>query len=217
MKTDHELYNDIRIKLEADPEINSHKIAISVHGGVVTLGGVVGKYTEKLAAERAVKNVRWVKGIANEIKIESFPDYKRDDFDIVQAAVHALLWNASVPQESITVVVENGWITLSGEVAHFYQKQAAEYEVSNIYGIHGVRNKILIKPIATPVAIKEKIIKEFERNAVLDAQRIEVETMGGTAVLKGRVRNWLEIQEALNAAWSVPGVSKVDCQLALSW
>lgn len=217
MKANRQLYEDINHKLRFDPSVtDSDKIAVSVHEGIVTLGGVVTSYSQKIAAERATKSISGVKGIVNEIKVETPPQYLRDDVTIAKAAVNALAWNVDVPHESIQVAVEDSWIKLTGEVRWFYQKKAAEHCVRHLYGIKGVINSIEVKPTITPIEIKHSIIEEFKRNALIDAEQIEVEAENGTAILRGTVRNWAAMQEAVEAAWSVPGISYVENRLSIS-
>ncbi len=87
--------------------------------------------------------------------------------------------------------------------------------MSKLYGIKGVLNSIAIKPTVSPIDVKNKIINEFKRNAAIDANEVQVEIKENQVILKGKVRNWFEMQEAVNAAWSVPGVSSVNNQLRL--
>jgi osmotically-inducible protein OsmY len=83
-------------------------------------------------------------------------------------------------------VVENGWISLEGEVEWQYQRQAAATAVRRIQGVKGVSNTILLKPRAAPTEIKKRTQEAFRRNAELDANRIVVETHGSEVILKGR-------------------------------
>ena len=57
---------------------------------------------------------------------------QRDDADIARAAVDLLFWETSVPTEAIKVKVkvEQGWVTLTGEVEWHYQKDAAARMIS---------------------------------------------------------------------------------------
>ena len=61
------------------------------------------------------------------------------------------------------------------------------------------------------------IISAFDRNAVLDAKNIKVETVGNKVVLSGTVRNYAEREEAERAAWAAPGVSSVENKLKVTW
>lgn len=212
------LYNNIMEKLRFAPFLDESNITISVKdNGIVILGGKVKSYTEKELAEEAVEKIRKVRGIANELEVELVSTYKRNDTDIVKAALNALKWKMFVPEEKIKVVVTNGYLTLSGEVEYNYQKEKALEAVKDLYGVVSVNNEIMIKPRVTPIEVKEKIIKEFERNARIDANNIKVEVEGGKVTLKGKVKNFDEGREARNAAWSIPGVNSVLDELQIDY
>ena len=216
MTIDNTLYADVMGKLEFEPSIDARDITISIkEGGIVVLGGTVKSYTEKYLAEKAVEKVEKVRGIANELEVNLAPTYKKSDADIAKAALDVLKWTLFIPYEQIKVSVENGHLTLTGEVEHNYQKERAREVVHNLYGLTYVTNNIKVKSGITPTEVKSKIIKEFERNAQIDANNIQVEVEGGNVTLKGRVRNFDEYREAKNAAWSVPGVTHVIDNLTL--
>jgi osmotically-inducible protein OsmY len=141
---------------------------------------------------------------------------ERPDPDIARDAVAALKTQLPISSEHIKVVVKNGWVTLEGQVEWQYQKNTAENALRRIKGVRGVSNMILLKPRAEPSEIKKKIQEAFKRNAEVDANRINVETNGSEVVLKGRVRSWIEREEAERVAWSAPGVTKVEDRIVVS-
>ena len=106
-----------------------------------------------------------------------------------------------------------GWITLEGEVAWWYRKDAAEKAVQHLMGVNGVTNQLLIKPTLAPADVEKAIKLAFERNALLDAFKIQVETTGNKVILRGNVRSYAEREEAERAAWAAAGVFSVDNQL----
>ncbi len=70
--------------------------------------------------------------------------YNRTDEDLANAARNAVEWNFSVPHE-VKVTVQNGWITLRGEIEWDYQCQAAEKAVGHLMGVRGVKNEMSIR------------------------------------------------------------------------
>ncbi len=168
-------------------------------------------------AEEAVEKIATIKGVANELEVELLSGYKRHDADIVKAALDALKWTVLVPHEKIKVAIDRGFLTLTGDVSFYYQKERAEEAVNDLYGVVSVTNNIKVKSNVVPSEVKEKIIKEFERNARIDASNIQVEVDGHKVTLKGSVRNFDESREARTAVWSIPGVTNVVDLLEINW
>jgi len=216
MKSDTQLQKDVIEELRWDPRVKDAEIAVAVKDGVVTLAGSVDSYAQKYAAERAVERVTGVRAIADELKVRAEGPMERSDTDIAHAVVNALKWDIEVPDDRITAEVENGWVTLRGEVDWNYQKTAAERAVRYLTGVKGVSNLITVKPKVSATEVKEKIEAALKRHAELDAKRITVETHGNRVVLKGEVHSWMERSAAETAAWAAPGVADVEDRLVVT-
>ena len=188
---------------------------MAVENGVVTLTGHVRSYAEKLAVERAVQRVRGVHGIAEEIEIRYPADKKTADDQIAERAVSSINWNAQVPKDAVLVKVEKGWVTLTGTVDWQFQRIAAESAVRRLSGVVGITNMITMKPQVRPTDVKTKILDALKRNAELEADAIRVTVDNDTVTLEGKVKAWYERSIAERAAWSAPGVSKVEDRIAL--
>jgi osmotically-inducible protein OsmY len=212
------LYSKIMAKLNFEPGLDAYNITISLKdGGIVILGGEVKSYAEKRIAEEVLQKIKGVNGIVDELRVNLATDYIRRDMDILNSAMNVLEWNFFVPDNKIKVMVQNGNLTLLGNVEQYYQKIYAQKAIQNLLGVISITNNITVKPIVDALDVKEKIIQEFERNARIDANNIEVNVNGSTVTLKGIVGSFDEDQEARVAAWSVPGVSNVIDQLLISW
>lgn len=213
MKTDAEIKNDVLAELKWQPNINETDIGVVVDKGVVTLTGTVDSYTKKRAAENAVKSIKGVRAIAEDIEVKYGDAYKKSDQEIAKAGADALKWNYSVPEDKIQIKVENGWVYLTGEVEWSFQKDAAKKAVQDLLGVTYVSNNIVLKQSIKPTEIKEKIKKSFERLADIDAKNISVIVDDHTVKLKGRVHSLQEKEEARKRAYYTPGVYNVENEL----
>ena len=52
---------------------------------------------------------------------------------------------------------------------------------------------------------------------MLDANKIQIDVVGSKVTLKGKVRNYAELEEAERAVWAASGVLTVDNQLSVQW
>jgi len=190
MKTDREIQLDVLDELRWEPSVNATDIGVTVKDGVVTLEGTVDSYAEKWAAEKAVKRLPNVKGLAVELDVKLPGSSERTDADIAKAAENALQWDILVPRNRITVMVDGGFLTLEGEVDREFQRSAAKRAVHHLTGVKGVSNQITIKPKVALADVKGKIEAALKRNAMLDAQEINVKTEGSKVTLTGSVRSW---------------------------
>jgi osmotically-inducible protein OsmY len=207
---DTELRRRVLEELDWEPSVDASAIGVAAKDGIVTLSGTVVNYAQKKNAERAAKRVAGVKAVAEDLKIKLPGAAERSDTDIAQSVLSSLRFNVSIPHERIQVIVEDGWVTLDGEVEWQFQKSTAENATKYTMGVKGMTNRITVKPHVSAADVKAKIEAAFARRAQLDANQIKVESTDNKVVLRGNVRTWQAKDQAEQAAWSAPGVSRVE-------
>lgn len=213
--SDNALQEAVLAELCWDPSVTAAHIGVTANAGVVTLTGHVGSYAEKGAAETAVRRVRGVKAVAEEIEVRLTFETKRKDDEIAAAAIDRLAWDVSIPEDSIQVKVQGGWLTLTGEVEWHYQREAAEQDVRRLFGVVGVSNQISIKPRVDVENISDDIMHAMHRSWFFDPQTITVSADGGKVRLNGTVSSPHDRQVAAATAWAAPGVTKVENEIVV--
>ena len=215
MKTDLQVQQDVIDELRFEPAIESTKIGVEVTDGVVTLTGHVGSYSEKCAAERAAQRVYGVKALAIEMNVALLGPSERADSDIARTVELALSWTQGLANEPIKVMVESGWVTLSGEVEWDYLRQIATGAVRHLMGVTGVSETIALRNRPSSAVVKSDIEAALKRRWDEDADDISVEVLGSTVTLSGNVHNWWDREVVQQSAWAAPGVRSVVDNLTL--
>jgi osmotically-inducible protein OsmY len=209
MKTDAQLQQDVMAELQWEPSVHATEIGVTVKDGVVTLSGHVASFVEKHGAERAALRVSGTKAVAVEIDVKLPAFGKRDDADIARAAENVLEWLGGGDKPTVKVLVESGWITLSGEVQWQFQKQAANEAVRHLMGVVGVSNQVALTPAVSFGSVQADIESALRRLARTDAAGVTVRVKGSDVTLSGKVESWAERNAARDSAWSTPGVRSV--------
>lgn len=210
------LRQEVLDELEWEPKMGTSQVDVSIAGhGIVTLTGLVRSYAEKVAAERAARRVRGVHAVVNDIDVKLPMTHERSDPDIAEAVVRALEGDVLVPHDTIEARVADGWVRLTGTVDWNYQRTAAVDAVQFLAGVKGVSNLITVRPQLMVPDVKARIDAALRRSADLEAHGIKVQARDGTVTLRGRVRSWAERTAAESAAWSAPGITTVENELAI--
>jgi osmotically-inducible protein OsmY len=215
MKTDQQIQHDVIAELEWDPRLDSARIGVAVKDGVVELSGIVPSFFEKIEAEKAARRVEGVVAIAQELQVHYPGDAKVADSEIARRIQDIIAWDVGVPTDRIQIMVERGWVTLSGTVEWNFQREAARKAATRIHGVQGLTNLIEIHHVPAAADVRDRIVSAFKRHADFDANQIIVTTRGGTVTLDGLVHSWRERQIAERATWNAPGVIAVKDNIAI--
>jgi osmotically-inducible protein OsmY len=215
MSSDSELQQAVMAEFAWEPSVTAAHIGVTANAGVVTLSGHVNSYASKLAAETAARRVKGVKAVAEEIEVRLPFEATRTDDEIAAAAVERLAWNISIPRDRISVKVEKGWVTLTGQVDFWYEKDAAEQDIKPLMGVVGVSNQATILPRVDAPNLRDDIALALHRSWFSEPDEIHVTAEGGHVWLTGRVHSFHERLVAGTTAWSAPGATMVENNLSV--
>ena len=217
MSFDTDLTSDVSDELFWDPKVDNTAVAVSADNGKITLRGTVGSLREKREAQKAAQRVFGVISVDNKLQVKLMNDDKRADAELRGDVLQALMLDGLVPK-TVDVKVDDAFVTLTGTANWQYQRDEADFVASNIVGTLDVFDEIEIEhPTPDRGDVKESIKKAFKRNAALDAEDLHVSTDNGTVTVKGTVGSWAEHDEAIDAAWAAPGVTKVRDDLTVAY
>lgn len=217
MKTNAELQTDVQNAIIWEPLLNAAEIGVTAKDGVISLTGVVDSYAKKVEAENAAKKVIGVKALVEKIEVKFLSSFVKTSLEIANEVLMALKSNWSVPEDKVTVKVEDGWVTLEGELPWNYQKQAAKSAIIYLAGVKGVTNNIKIKSESHDAIEKKDVEKAIGRSWTIDDSDIAVSVSGTTVTLKGTVSSWYQKEEAARIAWNTPGIWHVKNELEVDY
>jgi osmotically-inducible protein OsmY len=205
---------DVLDELLWDDTIDASRITVTANDGRVVLGGTVDHFHEKWDAGEDARRIYGVVDVVNEITVDTAEQKVLDD-DLLQSAHAGLDANSLVPKGKIRIAVSDGWVGMSGNVHHYYERQAAEHVIRHLPGLAGFTDDVTVSR-DPGVSVSDGISDSLVRNAAVDANNVKVSDSDGNVTLSGTVRSYAEKQEAVRAAWLAPGVIGVDDQLVIT-
>jgi osmotically-inducible protein OsmY len=217
MKTDQQIRHDVIEELGWEPHLNATGLDINVQNGIVRISGKVDSFAKLALVHKTAERLKGVKEVITDLRVVlPDADFIPDNI-ILENISNALKWHSSIPTGRIKINVDNGLVTLEGDVDWNYQKIAVLKTVRNLKGVTGITDLISITPQSDASLIAENIRKALERRADLEAANIKIETVGDKVILKGTAHSWNERKEAAHAVWASPGVSEVDDQIVIEY
>lgn len=205
----------VKEALVQDPRVVASDIQASTDKGIVTLWGAATNLADKRYAGLEAKKINGVRGVVNEITVETA---YRPDTDILQDVRRRLINSATIQSPGIGVAVFEGEVTLSGTVASWTEMRQAELAASEVRGVKAVHNDLTVKapPKRTDSEIRKDVEATLRRDVYLAGLPIEVSVDKGVVRLKGQVGNAYEKERAWEDAW-IDGVTSVKNQIDVVW
>jgi len=217
MKSNEDLQREVQEAIKWEPLLSAAQIGVIAKDGIITLTGSVDSYSKKSEAEDAAKSVAGVKAIVEKIEVQFGSKGRKEDSEIATEIISSFKWNWEIPNDRIKVRVENGWVTLEGQLKWNYQKEAAKKATRLIIGVKGVTNDIIIKSEGNDLIEKKDILQALARNWSTDDQDIHVNVTGNKVTLNGTVDSLYQKDQAEKIAWNAPGVWLVENALDIEY
>jgi osmotically-inducible protein OsmY len=215
MPTDAKLQDEAKQELRRGPGFDLGSIQVTVSDGAALLTGCVPTFTQKWLAKIMISHVPEIKSVVSDIEVRLPAGAHRSDVKIAAAARDALQRNLTAVCDRIHVTVREGCVTLSGNVDSVFERNYAFHTVRDLVGVRDVENHLAITPSATPATVHDSILAALLQSAELDARRVQAEVHEDTVILHGEVDSWTERMDAERAAWSVPGVARVENRIII--
>ena len=145
MLTNTPLEDEVISSLSLDPRIpDATEIAVAAEDGFVTLRGTVESFGQRRAAGTDPEEVSGVYEVDNQHNVNLLSSHRRDDDEIRGATLQVLIWDSEVPSDRVDVKMQDGWVTLKGDVSYQFESDAAYDDVATLYGVVGVTNEITV-------------------------------------------------------------------------
>lgn len=202
--------------IKFEPLLYAAEIGVTVKNGVDFLTGEVDTYIKKFEAENAVKKFKGVKAIILKIEVKFPNDWSKTDTEVVEEVLYALKNPWSVPRKTLSVKVENGWVTLGGVLPWNHQREDSENAVHYLKGVQGFSNEIVVKSESHDDLEKHVAQIALKRSAIDDSNMI-VTIARKTLTLSGAANSWCQKEEAERIAWKTPGIWHLNNQLQVAY
>jgi osmotically-inducible protein OsmY len=211
----HDVQAEVLAELDWDPNVDCGDLAVAADGGAVSLRGSVGSVRHARQAQRAARRIRGVTSVRNHLSVRPLAGGACEDAEIRAAVLHALMLNVLIP-DTIHADVVSGVVRLAGTATWQCQREEAELVSMTVPGVRGVADEIAIVAARADADMQQSVISAYRRSASLARQLLSVDApLSGVVIVSGTVTSWAQHEEAVAAAWSVPGVTRVDDRILL--
>lgn len=144
----------------------------------------------------------------------------RTDEAIKKDLVDQLYWDNRIDASDITVTVDDGNVTLTGDVQTHRAREAAARNAWRVEGVVLVDNRLKLayaepETLPSDAEIKEEILHSFRWNPDLRSYKIDVDIENGWVTLEGTLDAFWKKVEAESEAFATRGVVGVTNKLAI--
>ena len=143
----------------------------------------------------------------------------KTDSALQSNVLEELKWRPSVNAAHIGVTAKDGVITLTGQVAHYAEKAAAEDAVKGVYGVKGIANDIQVEMLGahkrTDPEIVEAALGAMKWDYSIPSDKVKVIVKNGWVTLEGSVEWQYQKDAAERCVRHLMGVSMVTNKVSI--
>ena len=217
-RPDAAITQDVQEELTWDPTVAVANLSVTTIDGNVSLTGTTPTYAAKWAATKAASRITMVRTVTNTMLVDTAILGVQSDAAITTHIQDSLTLDGRVPGERVGVQVQDGVVTLTGSLDHFFQRQASEEAVHTINGVVDIIDQTTVAPVVpVPLDSKERITLAFRRSAEFTDNQLTVALSGSEVTLGGTVRTWSDHEQATQIAWRAPGVTAVTNNIRVTF
>jgi osmotically-inducible protein OsmY len=198
-------------------------VTAQVDDGIVTIKGTVPLYIDKLNAEKRVRKVKSVDGVRNHVEVGGAAVSDKDVRENLSNKLRYDRVGYGIVFNNLGVAVEQGVVTITGNVRDYPDRDSAIAIVSTTAGVKDVVDDIAVAPVSIMddtlrIRLARAIYGDSSlRKYALDPQApIRIVVVNGNVELAGVVLNDMDRQMAYMRANSVPGVFSVTNNIAVA-
>jgi osmotically-inducible protein OsmY len=214
--TDAQLARRTREELRQDVRLDPSDVQVSAASGHITLEGSIPTFYERRVAGMDARDVVGAVWVTNHLRVTG---QRRPDEQILTDIRDDFASDYDVLLDRVAVRVDDGLVTLSGQVGDLWPKSHAYDVASRVRGVRGVVNNIEVKYSTPPTdaSIRDRIKGRLATNAETRpvADHIQVGVDAGQVTLDGAVDSWSEYVAAQALAFTTKGVWSVKNMLTV--
>ena len=141
------------------------------------------------------------------------------DGELKQYVQNALDWEPSVDQSDIGVSVDEGVVTLRGNVRSYTERSAAERVALHVYGVKAVANDLEVRLASgyerTDTDIAQAVVNALKWNTIVPPDRITAAVTRGWVTLQGTLEWQYQKEAAARAIRDLTGVRGVNNEVVV--
>jgi osmotically-inducible protein OsmY len=183
--TDGQIEGAIERRLEMDSRITADRVGVTVKDHAAILYGTVDTIKEKKMATVVAGSVRGVSAVVNDLRVRTSlsrdEKIKRD----VKQVIHPVNFKK---ENRLLVTVENGVVTLEGEVLDRHDLRQAGSAVEDVPGVIKIVNLVrVINETRSDTAIEKDVIAYLMTSPLVNDEQLDVNVNNGVVSLEGTI------------------------------